>query len=83
METKGQFSKVEVKRYSELPGDYFILFDDKVLILGTYQVNEVVYSFVDVNDTVVFFGNSEAGRNIISNYSQRFDSANSVDWSGI
>lgn len=83
LQRRGQFGSLSVKRYSELPGDYYVLFDDKAVIIGTYRTNEVVYSLVDVNDTILIRADSEAGRRVIRNYSERFDSMAKIDWSAI
>lgn len=83
LQRRGQFGSLSVKRYSELPGDYYILFDDKAVIIGTYRTNDVVYSLVDVNDTILIRADSEAGRRVIRNYSERFDSMAKIDWANV
>ncbi len=83
LQRRGQFGALSLKRYSELPGDYYILFDDKAVIVGTYRTNEVVYSLVDVNDTVLIRADSEAGRRVVRNYVERFDSMAKIDWANV
>lgn len=83
LQRRGQIGSVTIKRFSELPGDYYILFDDKAVIAGTYRTNDVVYSLVDVNDTVLIRADSEAGRRVIQNYVERFDSMAKIDWAAV
>ena len=68
-----QIENIEVVCYNNYPLDYCCIFDDKFLLLGQYSVDDNDISNVSVETPLSITKNTDAGRQMISNYTKRFD----------
>jgi len=68
---KGKVKKLAIDRFFFIPTEYYIIFDDKAMVLGTYMPTSDGWS--DVIEPVFIQNSSTEGAELIRKYAVRFD----------
>lgn len=73
MERDGVIDNLEICYYDSLPSEYNVILNDEMVIIGDYIFTDVDRSHVSIDNVMVISNTSSTGREIIANYTNRFD----------
>jgi hypothetical protein len=73
LERQGRIRDLAVRTYDFFPTEYECIFDDQYLLLGLYDSDPDDYSEVRVRNATLVDGVTSAGRQMIAEYTERFD----------
>jgi len=69
----GKISQLLIRSYDFLPTEYQVIFDDRAMLLGSYESDPTDYSEVKVRQPFYIDGANMDGRSMINDYRERFD----------
>jgi hypothetical protein len=67
----GRIGSLDIKFYFSLPTEYYVIFDNKAIIIGWYS--PTMDQWCDVEDPIVVYASSQEGATLINNFIERFN----------